>query len=566
VNRALTRLAPAVVLAVAGATAVTACTAPGPRVDRAETVERRVDPATRADLKTFYEQKLTWSECGEAYECADLTVPMDYDEPENGNTFVLPVARAVTAKPDRRIGSIITNPGGPGGSGVTSLLEEGMSDSFSAKVRDRFDIVAFDPRGVGGSNPALTCGADDESAQEETTAPESEEMENEETTPPADPFYPKTAAERADVLAQAKQEADACAKHSSGILPHVGTQDVARDVDVLRAALGEKEVTYFGWSYGTSLGTAYAEQFPRRVRAMVLDGAIDPSLTWSQRAIGQGVGFQRAVDDYAEYCADIAGDSCPGSTPEEIRELLEDLFERAAREPLPVPGQEYGVDADMLLTAVSMNMYTPEYQWKDLSEALADAGRGDATKLAELAEPEEAEEEASQEDTSDTSDTSETYETSESQPSETGAGGAERETPSDNEPAVLQAVNCFDTPHPRDEAAYWKALAPAHKAAGRYGTSSILTSLTCKDWPRTPGKPHRVMAAGINPVLVVGTTGDAATPYEEAEGLASQFPGGMLLTYEGLGHTAYGRGDACVAKHVDDYLIDRRAVRPGITC
>ncbi|MEU2657038.1 alpha/beta hydrolase [Streptomyces sp. NPDC007325] len=554
-NRAPNRLTPAIVLAVAAATLASACTAaaPEPRPHRTAPAEAWVDPATRTELRRFYGQKLTWSACGEAYQCAELTVPMDYARPENGRTFVLPVARAATAKPGRRIGAIIANPGGPGGSGVTSLLEEGMAEAFSAQVRERFDIVSFDPRGVGGSDPVLTCGADDESAREGAAAPESGEA-----AMVADPFYPRTAPERTGVLAEAEREAERCARHSAGILPHVGTRDVARDVDVLRAVLGEKELTYFGWSYGTSLGTAYAEQFPRRVRAMVLDGAIDPSLEWSERAIGQGVGFQRAVTDYTRHCADFAGDSCPGSTPEERAQLIEGLFAKAAREPLPVPGQEYGVDADMLLTAVSMNMYTPEAQWKDLSEALADAERGDATRLAELAEAE-----------TETETETETPDDAGSGDSGTGTGpgpGHGHETPTDNEPAVLQAVNCFDTPHPRDEAAYWKALAPAHEAAGRYGTSSILTALTCKDWPRTTDRPHRVRAAGIEPVLVVGTTGDAATPYEEAEGLASQFPGGMLLTYEGFGHTAYGRGDVCVTRHVDAYLIDRRAVSPGTAC
>ncbi|MFB6837130.1 alpha/beta hydrolase [Streptomyces sp. NPDC056361] len=568
--RAVRRPALAVTLAaVVGATLAACTTAPAP--DRPKS--GRTDPATRPELRAFYGQKLKWTACGD-HQCAELTVPMDYAHPANGKTFVLPVARAVTTGSGGRIGSVIANPGGPGGSGVTSLLQEGMAESFSPKVRARFDIVSFDPRGVGGSSPALTCGGDTEPAKpsesaegaegaEGATAPAAEETAP--ATPAADPFFPRTESERAEVLASAKQEADACAKAGSGILRHVGTEDVARDMDVLRAALGESRVTYLGWSYGTSLGTAYAEQFPRRVRAMVLDGAVDPSLDWSRRAVSQGVGFRRAVEDYISSCAEVAGDSCPAGTPEEIRALIEGLFEKTAREPLPVDGDEYGADANTLLGALTTSMYTPEAQWKDLSEALADAERGDGTKLARLATSEEP---APETDDSE-SDDSESDGTPGTTPDpdasgDTGAPGAD--APSDNSEAALQAVNCFDVPHPHDAQAYWKALPAADKAAGRYGTSSVTSALTCKDWPTTPRQPHRVNADGVPPVLVVGTTGDPATPYEEAAGLASQFPGGRLLTYKGFGHTAYGRSNSCVTEHVDAYLIDRRTVPTGTTC
>ncbi|MGW8885647.1 alpha/beta hydrolase [Streptomyces sp. NPDC055749] len=561
--RAVRRPALSLVLAVVGATTIAACTtAPEPARDGPKAAEVRIDPAARPELKAFYQQKLRWTGCGD-HQCAELTVPMDYAHPENGKTFVLPVARAVTAEPGERIGSVIANPGGPGVSGVTSLLEEGMAESFTPEARARFDIVSFDPRGVGGSSPALTCGEGEEAADdttEETTEPAQEEPAPESGA--TDPFFPRTETERADLVSAAEQEADACVKHSAAIVRHVGTQDVARDVDVLRAALGESRITYFGWSYGTSLGTAYAEQFPRRVRAMVLDGAVDPSLDWSKRAVSQGVGFQRAVDDYATYCADFAGDSCPGSTTEEIHELIDGLFEQTAHEPLPVDGDEWGLDSNALLNALVMSMYTPEAQWEDLSEALADAARGDGTKLAGLAEYEEPDPAADDSDGAE-SGTEVPYDSEEPADEEEPS---DRDVPSDNSDAALLAVNCFDIPHPRDTQAYWKALAPAEKAAGRYGTSNVTTSLTCKDWPTTTHKPHRVRADGVPPVLVVGTTGDAATPYEEAASLASQFPGGALLTYEGLGHTAYGRSNSCVTQHVDDYLIEPRTVPAGTVC
>ncbi|MFD8468246.1 alpha/beta hydrolase [Streptomyces cyaneofuscatus] len=545
-------------LALLCALSLTACTGgPVPATGKA----RAADPASRPDLKPFYGQRLQWTDCAtDGYECARLTVPRDYARPGNGRTFVLPVARAAATGPARRIGSLVYNPGGPGAGGASSL-EEGMDESFGAAVRARFDIVSFDPRGVGGSVPALTC----EPAEAEAEAEEAEagaEETSEEASGAVAPLYPRTEADRSAAASGARTAAEDCEEHSGPILRHVGTEDAARDLDVLRAALGERELTYLGWSYGTSLGTSYAEQFPRRVRAMVLDGAIDPSLDWLQRVISQSAGFRRSVDDYAEQCAEIAGDSCPGASPQEIRALIERLYQRAEREPLPVAEDstyaEYGgMDATAVLDAVSMAMYTPEDQWEPLSEALREADQGDATKLGALDDEEETEEET-QEETEDPGTAEE--EQKEQEEDETP------EPPADNSGAALTAVNCLDVPHPRSLSPYWDALAPADQAAGVYGTAGVTAELTCRDWPSGGRSPHRVDAEGVPPVLVVGTTGDPATPYEESVSLAEQFPQGMLLTYEGLGHTAYGRGGACVTAKVDAYLVKRERVRPGATC
>ncbi|MET8685946.1 alpha/beta hydrolase [Streptomyces sp. NPDC004732] len=487
----------------------------------------------RPELERFYGQELTWKACGDGLRCARLTVPRDYVHPANGKTFVLPVVKAAADDPDRRIGSLVYNPGGPGASGVSDLKADG-GDAFGDAVRARFDIVSFDPRGVGGSSPAVKCAETDD---EET------DQEEEEGDEGPEPITPRTGPERARALADADGEAAACVRSSRAVLPHVGTEDAARDMDVLRAALGDRKLTYLGWSYGTSLGTSYAEQFPDRVRALVLDGGVDPSLDWRQRALSQGTGFRRAVDDYAEYCADIVGDDCPGSTPEEISELLEDLYEQTAREPLPVTDEDaYEVDSRTLLDVVTAAMYSPEDDWKDLSSALAAAGEGDGTELAALAESDD--------------------------PATAGASrrAARGARSAENDDEAIVAVSCLDVPHPRTAGPYWKALGAAEKRAGVYGTSSVVDELPCKNWPAGTARPHRVEADGVPPVLVVGTTGDPATPYEEARSLAHQLPGGMLLTYDGLGHTAYGRSNACVEDAVDDYLIGLKRVRADTTC
>ncbi|MFE0641714.1 alpha/beta hydrolase [Streptomyces sp. NPDC058877] len=535
----------ALALAVLAAASSAACTQvseqPG---DRLRASAAPSDPAARADLRRFYGQQLDWQPCGD-FRCATLTVPRDYSRPDDGRTFVLPVVKAATAVAGKRLGSLVLNPGGPGESGV-GVLKDGIAEELGRGVRERFDVVSFDPRGVGGSKPALTC-LDGGRADEDSTAGEGA------------PLHPRTDAERAAALAGARATAEACRKASGPLLPHVGTVDAARDMDVLRAALGERKLTYVGWSYGTSLGTSYAEQFPRRVRAMVLDGAVDPSLNWRERVIGQSVGFQNAVAEYAASCADAVGEGCPGKTPEEIRALINGLVERTEREPLSVDGSEAGLDAAGVVSALSLSMYTPEEQWAGLSEALRAAADGDGTKLAALAV---GEEEAPAEGTGD-----------EGAPAEGGGADASPEpsgepagdVPEDNAEAALMAINCLDVPHPRDAQAYWDALSPARKAAGVYGTSGVTAELVCKDWPTGPQKPHRVDAAGVPPVLVVGTEGDPATPYDEAVSLARQFPGGMLLSFEAPGHTGYGR-NACVGTKVEEYLVSLKKVEPGTTC
>ncbi|MFB7969062.1 alpha/beta hydrolase [Streptomyces rubiginosohelvolus] len=556
-NHPVRRPALVTALALACSVALTSCTAgPATGPGRAAASPASADQASRPDLKAFYGQRLRWTDCDtEGYVCARLTVPRDYDDPGNGKTFVLPVARAEAGKPDRRIGSLVYNPGGPGAAGVQSL-QEGMDEAFGRAARDRFDIVAFDPRGVGASVPALTCTASDDEAEEEASEPPVPEG--------VAPLHPRTEEERTAAAEGARAATEDCERHSGGLLRHVGTQDAARDLDVLRAALGERELTYLGWSYGTSLGTAYAELFPRRVRAMVLDGAIDPSLDWSQRVLSQSAGFRRSVDDYTDHCAEVAGDSCPADSPDAIHALIEGLYARAGRAPLPVSEDssyaEYGgMDATAVLDAVSMAMYTPEDQWEPLSRALAAADAGDATALGALDEEETA---PAGEDPAP----EETDEVTEEESGDEDHGATEDPTPVDNEGAALTAVNCLDVPHPRDLDAYWDALPRAEKTAGVYGTAGVTAELTCRGWPSGGRTPHRVDADGVVPVLVVGTTGDPSTPYEEAVSLADQFPGGMLLTYEGMGHTAYGRGGACVTEKVDAYLVGLKPVRPGATC
>ncbi|QKW07612.1 alpha/beta fold hydrolase [Streptomyces sp. NA04227] len=532
------------------------------------------DPAHAPELRRFYGQKPHWKDCGEGLQCASLTVPMDYARPR-GKTFTLPLVRHPATNRERRLGSLVYNPGGPGASGVEDL-KGGTADDLGERIRERFDIVSFDPRGVGGSKPAVTCDYDESGGSEGEGDGEGAGEGEVGAGAAADAgltLYPQDDAERDSALAYADEDADGCAAGSGSLLRHVGTPDVARDVDVLRAALGDRRITYLGWSYGTYLGSRYAEQFPHRVRAMVLDGAVDPSLTWRERALSMGAGFEQSLDDYAELCADYAGESCPGTTPEEIRDVVDSLYDSVTEEPLQVSDSDETVDIATLHSVVSESMYAPEDSWTDLSDALWQAyDEGDGSLLLKLSDGEEldgeepnGEEGDGEEEDEELDETAQTRTARNAADDSTEPADNSEEAP-DNSEEALMAVNCLDIPHPRSPEAYWDLLQEAHEETGLSGTSSVLDEMSCRKWIKGATKPHRVKAPGLPPTLVVGTTGDPATPYHEAESLAGQLPGGMLLTYEGVGHLAYGRGDACVDKAVDDYLLTLEKVRPGTTC
>src|SRR5215472_16179131 len=241
-------------------------------------------------LAQYYSQRLAWRSCDKYFECARLLVPFDYARPA-WRRFSLPEVKLSAAEPAGRIGALVINPGGPGGSGIAYALSA-RSGAFTSGILGRLDIVGFDPRGVGGSEPAVRCM----------------------TGPQLDKYFstddaPVGAGQFATVVSESKLYAARCARNAAGLLPYVGTVNAAKDMDVLRAALGEPALTYLGKSYGTYLGASYARQFPSRVRAMVLDGAVDPSLTGLQLDVAQAQGFESAFGQFAAWCVTQAG--CP---------------------------------------------------------------------------------------------------------------------------------------------------------------------------------------------------------------------------------------------------------------
>jgi pimeloyl-ACP methyl ester carboxylesterase len=472
----------------------------------------RPQAAPPAPLAAYYEQKPKWTDCRNGFECAKVTVPLDYAEPE-GETIQLSVIRLRASRNDR-IGSIVLNPGGPGGSGIQ--YARAARSVLTGKVRARFDVVGFDPRGVGESAP-IRC----------MSAKELDEF----ITLDASPDSPQEVSE----LERASREfAEACEAKSGRLLPHVGTADAARDMDVLRAVLGDTGLTYLGKSYGTSLGAAYAEQFPQNVRALVLDGAVDPSLPPLELNQTQAQGFEVAFRAFLEDCFKDA--ACPfqsrevGPALDELSALLRRADEKPLRNTLR-DGRE------VTESWVMLGVVTPLYDrrsWPVLRQALGQAFNGDGTTLLRLADLLIDRREDG------------TY---------------------SNQTEANMAINCVDSVYPRSATAYEKAAEQADKEAPRFGSAVMWGSLPCAYWPVQPTEqPPEPRAEGAAPILVVGTQRDPATPYEWSEALARQLSSGVLLGFDGDGHTAYLTGSNCVDQVVDDYLINLKVPENGMQC
>ncbi|MEU5159195.1 alpha/beta hydrolase [Streptomyces sp. NPDC020875] len=467
-----------------------------------------------AELKPFYGQKLSWRKCGTSgFQCATLKAPLDYGAP-GGETIELAVARKKATGPGSRLGSLHVNPGGPGGSAV-GFLQSYAALGYPAPVRARYDMVAMDPRGVARSEPVecLDGKAMDAHTQVDQTP---------DTAPDASAFHTAL-----------KNFAAGCEKKSGKVLPHVSTANTARDMDIFRAALGDTRLTYVGASYGTFLGTIYAELFPARTGRLVLDGAMDPSLSARQLNLDQTEGFETAFRSFAEDC--VAREDCPlGRTSvkaagQHLKKFFTDLDQR------PVPtGQSRELGESLATTGVLAAMYD-EAAWPRLRAALSAAmdGRGEA--LLALA------------DAYYERDPDGTY---------------------SNLMFANAAVNCLDAPPAFSrEAEMHTALPDFERVSPVFGRNFAWAALNCTYWP-TPatGTPHRVTADGAPPILVVGTTRDPATPYKWSRALASQLSSGRLLTYDGDGHTAYGRGSDCVDTAINTYLLEGEAPQDGKRC
>ncbi|WP_170317177.1 alpha/beta hydrolase [Acrocarpospora corrugata] len=466
-------------------------------------------------LGRFYTQQLSWTGCGGGFQCAKLTLPLDYRDP-GGETIQLAVIR-LRAGGGKRIGSLVTNPGGPGGSGLEFL--RGDSVAFGSALRAQFDLVSFDPRGVGESAPVRCL-----------------------TGPEQDAYFavddsPETKAEEKALKVADRKYLKACETNSGHLLPYVGTLNAARDMDVLRAALGDERLTYLGFSYGTYLGAVYADLFPKRVRAMTLDGAVDPALTDNEASDSQGAGFDVAYTAFVKDCFKAANCPFEGRTVAKAFAETKKLLKRADRKALPSTTDGRKVTEPVVLIGIQAAMYSAD-SWPDLRDALARGFKGDGTALQALAD---------------------FY--NERRPDGTYS----------NLDDAFRAINCADRPRGASVTTRPRSVSSGENGGkpelfGDYFSDGEDTTDSCAAWPAKPSPvPRSLPAKGSAPILVVGTVRDSATPYKQAKALARQFDSGVLLTFDGDGHTAFLQS-GCVKGQVSAYLLTGKTPRNGTVC
>ncbi|KQY23604.1 transporter [Cellulomonas sp. Root485] len=462
------------------------------------------------ELARYYGQQLEWTAC-EQGECATAQVPLDYADPAGPSIGIaLARARATGGEP---VASLLLNRGGPGASGVDFVSQ--VAGMVSADITRQFDLVGFDPRGVQRSSP-VTCV--DAAGLDEIIA--------------YDADY-STDAGIQDVIDMYGELGAACEQNTGAALGHVDTVSAARDLDILRAALGDATLTYLGFSYGTLLGATYAALFPEKVGRLVLDGAKPPTLTYLEVSEGQAVGFENALRAYITDCQ--AGPRCPldGSLEDGLAQISE-LFERANANPLPT-GTDRALTRSLAFSGIALPLYAQSY-WPLLTQALTAAlDNNDGSMLLQLAD--------------------QYYDR---QPDGTF---------STNSTVAFNAINCLDNPGSADFATMRAEAAQIEEAAPTVGYFFGFGGTVCAQWPvPAVGTLDSYTAEGAAPILVVGTTGDPATPYEWAVKLADLLSSATLLTYEGEGHTAYGSSNDCIADTVDAYLLTGAVPADGTRC
>ncbi|MFE9439331.1 alpha/beta hydrolase [Streptomyces sp. NPDC006602] len=476
-------------------------------------------------------QELSWKDCpapspaegggdspspladGDKWQCATMKTPLDWAEPK-GDTIKLALIRArASGAGSERIGSLIFNFGGPGGSGVTTLPAFGEE---YAKLRTRYDLVSFDPRGVGRSAP-VECQNNlqlDAHFQQDAT--------------------PDDAAERTTYLKNTKEFNEACETNSEEVLPHVRTTDAARDMDLMRQVLGDAKLHYFGISYGTELGGVYAHLFPKNVGRAVFDGVVDPTQNPEQGSLGQARGFQLALDNYAEDCTSKTEDCPVGDTAQDVKDRIARLLEDLDRRPIPgIYPRELTETA--ATNGIAQALYSRDF-WEYLTEGLEQAYDGNGQILMALSD---------------------------------SMNGRNPDGEYSNITAANIAINCADD-KPRYTAAYVERKLPAFRAASPlFGDFLAWGMVSCTDWAVSGAADHPdVRAPGSTPILVVGNTGDPATPYEGAKKMVEALGEGVgvELTYKGQGHGAYDSKNKCVQDAVNGYLLDGKVPAAGTVC
>jgi pimeloyl-ACP methyl ester carboxylesterase len=468
-----------------------------------------LDPAVDPTLAKYYQQKVDWTDCGDDYVCTKITVPLDWTKPA-GDTIQIAATKLPAS--GKKLGSMLINPGGPGASGID--YAKVASQAFGEPILRNYDIVGFDPRGIGQSDP-VACLSD--SQLDAYVAADS---------------TPDTPAELAASVTELKQFARACEVHTGALLDQVDTLSTVHDLDVIRAVVGDDVLNYHGASYGTYIGAWYAQTFPWRVGRMVLDGAVDPSLTSKQYVAGQAEGFSRALKGYVKDCQSQSGCPLRGSLQDGLNQIGT-MVDRADSVPLKTNEANRPLTQNLMVTGIAQALYS-ESLWPSLTIGLTKAMSGDGTDLLALAD---------------------VY-------LERDSKGHFGQTIAAN-PAIF----CLDVPETRTPEQIGVDAAELQKQFPPLGGTIGWGALSCAEWPLKAVMPREKLSAeGAAPILVLGTVDDPATPYEWAESLASQLSSGRLLTWEGTMHTAYHQGSDCIDDKVESYMLTGALPAVGTRC
>lgn len=500
-------LGAAAALAAALGLVLSACTAPAPMVQPPG--GSALDGAIPEGLEEIYGQEVAWEECGGSFDCATIQVPLSYEDP-TGETIDIAIKRFRAI--DEPLGTMFINPGGPGGSGIEMV--DSVSAYFSADLLRNYNIIGFDPRGVGEST-AVRCYDSDQLNEMY------DELWDLETDEGWDGYV-------------ASQEAygQACLDNTGPVLEHLDTVSAARDLDVLRGVAGDATLTYFGFSYGTFLGATYAELFPQRVGRLVLDGAVDPALDYQGIVEGQTIGFDRAYRAFVEDCQ--AGPACPltGDVEAGIDQTIA-LLDQLADQPMESSDPDRPVTDSELINAMVISLYSST-SWGSLSSAL--------TGLIDNDDPSEVQ---------ILSDYAMERDAEGNYPEDEGAFGA---------------IDCLDYPVELDRDAITAEAERLEGVSDLFGPYMGYGEIGCATMPfQSVAERQEIHATGAAPIVVIGTTRDPATPYEWAEALAEQLDSGIFIGYDGDGHTAYGGSD-CVDDAVDAFLVDGTLPEDGLSC
>lgn len=499
----------AMALVACGSTAPESASTPTPSITVSATPSLSPTATTAVDLSGYLTQKLIWTPCRRGLQCSTLSVPINYLDP-SGGSISLALVKRVASGTRGRIGSLVVNPGGPGGSGVDYVINN--PDLIGPDLRKVYDTVGFDPRGVNRSAP-IRC----------LTPAQSDAFYAADGTPDSD-------AEATAVFLVGRKFAQSCQSAAPGYIGYLGTREAAQDLEILRSALGDKKLNYLGKSYGTFLGLQYANKFPSKVGRFVLDGVVDPSLNISEFTEGQARGFQRALD---AFLVDCISRGCPlGGTKQRATARLILLLKQLDARPVQVGDRSL---TEALATTGILASFYSQSSWPSLRAALRQVLRGDGSGLLALAD---------------------LY--TDRNPDGTYAS---------NSLDAFYAISCMDRGDSRGVDATQADAQKLLATSKVFGPFFAWGDTPCQSWPvKATLEPQRITAEGTGPILVIGTTGDPATPVEWAQDVAGALADATLLTYRGDGHTAYGRGSSCIDTATELYLRTGATPADGTVC